>query len=163
MARGEFRRDLFYRLNAMPLYLLASAGPARGHSAAGPVLHRPLRRPGVSQRITTISPRAMEMLARLFLARQRAATAQCHPACLRPGPRRLHSARRLARLARTPYSPSLSPGSPQTLAEVERQLILDTLRDLGGNRTAAALRLGVTVRTLQNKLKKYRARFARSD
>jgi len=42
-------------------------------------------------------------------------------------------------------------GAHQTLAEIERQLILNTLRDVGGNKTAAALRLGVTVRTLQNK------------
>ena len=47
-------------------------------------------------------------------------------------------------------------GSKQTLAEIERRIILDTLREVGGNRTAAALRLGVTVRTLQNKLKRYR-------
>jgi two-component system response regulator HydG len=47
-------------------------------------------------------------------------------------------------------------GSNQTLAEIERQIIMDTLREVGGNRTAAALRLGVTVRTLHNKLKRYR-------
>ena len=43
-----------------------------------------------------------------------------------------------------------------TLAEMERHRILETLREVGGNRTAAAFRLGVTVRTLQNKLKRYR-------
>jgi DNA-binding NtrC family response regulator len=54
-------------------------------------------------------------------------------------------------------TPAQLPSSRHTLAEVERQIILDTLREVGGNKTAAALRLGVTVRTLQNKLKKYRA------
>ena len=46
--------------------------------------------------------------------------------------------------------------SNETLAQMERRLILTTLREVGGNRTAAALRLGVTTRTLQNKLKRYR-------
>lgn len=44
----------------------------------------------------------------------------------------------------------------RTLAEIECQVILDTLRGLGGNRTATAARLGVTTRTLLNKLNKYR-------
>jgi two-component system response regulator HydG len=43
-----------------------------------------------------------------------------------------------------------------SLADMERQLILNTLHDCGDNRTATALRLGITVRTLQNKLKRYR-------
>jgi DNA-binding NtrC family response regulator len=43
-----------------------------------------------------------------------------------------------------------------TLAEIEQRVILDTLRQVGGNKTAAAQRLGVTARTLLNKLKKWR-------
>ena len=57
---------------------------------------------------------------------------------------------------REPAVEPLRLASQQSLAEIERQLILSTLRDVGGNKTAAALRLGVTARTLQNKLKKYR-------
>jgi len=34
-------------------------------------------------------------------------------------------------------------------------LILDTLRKTGGNRTEAARILGISVRTIRNKLKKY--------
>ena len=45
----------------------------------------------------------------------------------------------------------------RTLAEMERQVILHTLREVGGNKTAASNRLGVTTRTLLNKLNKYRA------
>ncbi|HWY86602.1 MAG TPA: helix-turn-helix domain-containing protein, partial [Gemmataceae bacterium] len=57
---------------------------------------------------------------------------------------------------REPGAAACPAGSHQSLADIERQLILTTLRDVGGNKTAAALRLGVTVRTLQNKLKRYR-------
>jgi two-component system response regulator HydG len=42
-----------------------------------------------------------------------------------------------------------------TLEDIERSTILQTLRDLGGNKSEAARRLGITRRTLKLKLKKY--------
>lgn len=45
----------------------------------------------------------------------------------------------------------------QPLADVEREVILASLEKHGGNKTAAANELGVTARTLSNKLKIYRA------
>ncbi len=42
-----------------------------------------------------------------------------------------------------------------TVAEVERRLILDTLQHCLGNRTHAANILGISIRTLRNKLKQY--------
>jgi two-component system, response regulator FlrC len=41
------------------------------------------------------------------------------------------------------------------VAEVERTLILDTLRHTLGNRTHAANILGISIRTLRNKLHQY--------
>ncbi len=43
----------------------------------------------------------------------------------------------------------------QTVAEVEQQLILQTLNHCLGNRTHAATILGISIRTLRNKLKQY--------
>ncbi|MGB1548086.1 MAG: helix-turn-helix domain-containing protein, partial [Alphaproteobacteria bacterium] len=43
----------------------------------------------------------------------------------------------------------------RTVAEVERDLILDTLQHCLGNRTRAANILGISIRTLRNKLKQY--------
>ena len=43
----------------------------------------------------------------------------------------------------------------QTVAEMEQQLILDTLEHCLGNRTHAANILGISIRTLRNKLKEY--------
>ena len=42
-----------------------------------------------------------------------------------------------------------------TLADIERRSILQVLDDSRGNRTHAALKLGISVRTLRNKLKLY--------
>ncbi|HEX6016315.1 MAG TPA: sigma 54-interacting transcriptional regulator, partial [Geminicoccaceae bacterium] len=50
-------------------------------------------------------------------------------------------------------------GSPalvgRTVADVERSLIIDTLRHTLGNRTHAAAILGISIRTLRNKLHQY--------
>ncbi len=57
-----------------------------------------------------------------------------------------------------------NPGSPddddarlvgRTVADVERQLIIDTLSHCLGNRTHAANILGISIRTLRNKLRQY--------
>jgi DNA-binding NtrC family response regulator len=43
----------------------------------------------------------------------------------------------------------------RTVADVEQQLIIDTLTHCFGNRTHAANILGISIRTLRNKLKEY--------
>lgn len=43
----------------------------------------------------------------------------------------------------------------RTLADVERHLILDTLAHCLGNRTHAARLLGISIRTLRNKINAY--------
>ena len=44
-----------------------------------------------------------------------------------------------------------------TVASMERNLIIDTLKHTLGNRTVAAQILGISIRTLRNKLKQYEA------
>ena len=51
--------------------------------------------------------------------------------------------------------PSTSALVGQTVAEVEQLLIIDTLSHCLGNRTHAANILGISIRTLRNKLKEY--------
>ena len=46
-------------------------------------------------------------------------------------------------------------GAGESLADVERRTIEATLAEVGGNRRAAAAKLGIGLRTLYDKLKKY--------
>jgi two-component system response regulator FlrC len=46
---------------------------------------------------------------------------------------------------------------PSSVREMEMKLILETLTSLEGNRTRAASVLGITVRTLRNKINEYRS------
>jgi len=48
------------------------------------------------------------------------------------------------------------PGMTMTVEEAERQLIVQALKDTGGNRTQAADKIGMSRRTLHRKLKRYR-------
>jgi len=60
-------------------------------------------------------------------------------------------------------APSLAPNEVvplligSTVGEIERELVLQTLARCHGNRTHAARMLGVSVRTLRNKIRQYSA------
>ncbi|MBR0870652.1 helix-turn-helix domain-containing protein [Bradyrhizobium tropiciagri] len=65
--------------------------------------------------------------------------------------------------SREAAQPSLSPNEivplliGATVDEVERELVLQTLARCDGNRTRAARVLGLSVRTLRNKIREYSA------
>lgn len=69
--------------------------------------------------------------------------------------RRLHAADRTCE-ADEPAPATLETSQPTTLAELERRQILAALERNHGNRTAAAVELGISRRTLHYRLQEYR-------
>jgi two-component system response regulator FlrC len=54
------------------------------------------------------------------------------------------------------HSESSTVQAGRSVSEMERKLILATLEQTSGNRTHAAKLLGISLRTLRNKLREYR-------
>jgi DNA-binding NtrC family response regulator len=150
---GRFRRDLFYRLGGVRLRLPALR--ERPEDIAPLARHFVARfGPEGSAGAETIDRRALDVLAAFsWPGNVRQLRNVIHHACIVAEQKALR-ADDLPPLAEPPRT--LRP-TGATLAELERTAILDTLRRVGGNKTAAAERLGVTARTLLNKLKKYQA------
>jgi DNA-binding NtrC family response regulator len=158
---GGFREDLLYRLNVVNLRLPAlRERPAdvialaehfvKKYSAANGVAERLLshRWPGNVRELENAMHRAVllahgpeieEFAIRLPDGQPMSATPEAQTA-------------RSASLAAEAATRGLVG---QTVAAVEQQLIIDTLGHCLGNRTHAANILGISIRTLRNKLKEY--------
>ena len=154
VAAGRFRQDLFYRLNVValrPPALRDRPGDipflARHFLAKYATLHR--------SAATTFSPAAMEQLAayrwpgnvrELENVVQRAVIL-CAGGSIEPA---------YVVVEETLPAPAVDTGG-RTIMELQRDVILSTLARLNGNRTHTAKALGITVRTVRNRLRKYRA------
>jgi DNA-binding NtrC family response regulator len=172
--KGNFREDLYYRLNVMSLEL----PPLRDRPADIPVLAEHFTKKyadanGIT--ITGIAPEVHKTLAahewrgnvrELENTMHRAVLLATGPvigpeAIMLTGGRGLPVAR-----VEDEASTGASNGKHadangngamvgKTVATVERELIIDTLQHCLGNRTHAANILGISIRTLRNKLKLY--------
>jgi two-component system response regulator FlrC len=151
--RGRFREDLYYRLTVVPLALpplrerrddvelLAAHFVERFGAGRGLTLSAPAREllrgrpwPGNVRELENAIERA-SLLARGTVL---------EPADFEEaGPAALPIGTNLAGL---------------TVREMERRLIVDTLKRTRNNRTQAARLLGISIRTLRNKLAEYRQR-----
>jgi DNA-binding NtrC family response regulator len=157
VSEGEFREDLFFRLNVIaiqlpPLRMRREDIPAlmdyfltrftqenakdiRGFSEGARRLFLDYPWPGNVRELQNAIERAVVLSSESLLE-----------------PDHFQLEHRAFR--KTEAGPSLAPGT--TVAEMERQLIFDTLTHCGQNRTKAAELLGISVRTLRNKLREYR-------
>jgi two-component system response regulator FlrC len=162
---GRFREDLFYRLNVVTLQL----PPLRERADDIPLLAEHFARKYA--RANDLPDRAIAEATRGRLM------AHAWPGNIRELENTMHRAVLLASgdvigpeavvLSGSPR-PAESAASSTTLvaegmralvgrtvADVERDLIIDTLSHCLGNRTHAANILGISIRTLRNKLKQY--------
>ena len=151
---GRFREDVFYRLSVMPFTLPPlRERPEDIQLLATEFASRCFRRNSRSG--GGISDEAMRHLkSRPWRGNVRELENVIERAVLLAGngPLQLEH-------VRSEESQLLQPGAGQpigTIWEMERDLILRTLERHGGNRTHAARTLGISIRTLRNKLREYR-------
>jgi len=153
---GTFREDLFYRLNVVSF----TVPPLRERLGDVPLLARHfLRRFAADNEssMKAISPKALEtMCAHDWPGNVRELENVIEQAVV------MHTAEQLLpehlpinRTAVT-SSPTVRIPLGSTVREAERELILRTLDEMGGNRTRTASVLGISVRCLRNKLNQYR-------
>ena len=156
---GNFREDLFYRLNVIEIGL----PPLRGRPEDVPALVRSFIERFNEENdkgIEGLEEEALELLGRYhWPGNVRELENYVERAVVvSPGPR-LTAADFPRKLVEGPNgSPGeLASQAGLTVHEMERRLIMSTLEALGGKRTEAAAQLGISTRTLRNKLHEYGA------
>lgn len=165
--RKEFRQDLYFRLNVVPVF----APPLRERREdiahlAGQFMHRFVRKHGV--RVTGISPACLAALqAHGWPGNVRELQNVIERAVILCGDgedlQTDHLGFAASPSAAAPLIATISgtaPGSSATddvlpLAELEKRQILLALERCHDNRTHAAKKLGISIRTLRNKLHEY--------
>jgi DNA-binding NtrC family response regulator len=158
---GRFREDLLFRLNVVQLRLPPlRERPGDVHALAALFIRRYSRDNQLPER-----PLTPAVLARLKQHRWQGNVRELencmHRAVLLATGSTIDDAAILleedpaaGQLAARPAGPAATLVG-QSMAEVERRLILDTLDHTLGNRTQAATILGISIRTLRNKLRQY--------
>ena len=156
---GNFREDLYYRLNVIEVGL----PPLRERTEDVPALVRSFIERFNEENdkgIEGLEEEALEILGRYhWPGNVRELENYVERAVVvSPGPR-LTAADLPRKLVEGPNGSAWQPASQAglTVHEMERRLIMSTLEALGGKRTEAAAQLGISTRTLRNKLHEYGA------
>jgi len=155
---GRFREDLYFRLNVVPLHLPALS--SRPDDIPALVLHF-VEKYGAryGRQFEEIDDDAIAYLkAQPWKGNVRELENRIERAIVLAKDLSLHKA------DVSLESMGLEEGSeergdvfgPITVAELEKRHIMQTLKELSFNRTKAADRLGISIRTLRNKLNEYR-------
>ncbi len=153
---GEFREDLYYRLNVIPLYMPALR-ERKGDIKL--LVEHFVRRFAEGGRAKTISAASMERLEQyVWPGNVRELQNACERAVLLSQGDELEPEQFLLGAiyrAGSAEGEELKLYSGLSVADAEKKLIFETLRVTGNNKTKAAELLGISIRTLRNKLNEY--------
>lgn len=159
--QGRFREDLYYRLNVFPI----TVPPLRERTADIPLLARHFMQAAASRNglpVPTISDGLLELLqGRPWKGNVRELENVIERAVLLASGGEIQvqhlllDAVPIGTAPERPIAPATGP-SAGSLWEMERELIFQTLARVNQNRTKAATELGISIRTLRNKLREYR-------
>jgi len=169
--RGDFREDLYFRLNVFNLrmpalrerpgdILVLAEHFVKKYAEANGVPAKPLA-PAAIERLKGHhwkgNVRELENTMHRAVLLASGATIEVESIMLtgarNPEPQAVVPAVATAQAGRA--AAERGPMVGRTVADVERDLIIDTLQHCLGNRTHAANILGISIRTLRNKLKQY--------
>ena len=160
---GDFREDLMFRINTFEIHLPALRQRSEDIPQLASHLLRRLR-PGVRPNDELFTPEALHVLTEhtwpgnvrelANVVEHAAILSDTGPIDVADLPNKLESRRLRATASSTTTGSSLkaSADSHQTLREIETQVIYQTLERLGGNKPKAAEELGISLKTLYNKL-----------
>lgn len=161
---GRFREDLFYRLAVFPIPL----PPLRDRIQDLPALCAAFIKEFAEENekaVPTLSMEAMNLLlqyrwpgnVRELRAAIERAVVMCRGGTIQPAdlPNTLRTPPAPEAALGVPHHESTSP-SPLTLKEAEKQLLIHALNEVGGNRTLAAQKLGISRRTLHRRLHEFK-------
>lgn len=166
VAKGDFREDLYFRLNVVNLQLPSLKERPKDMAVLSEHFIAKYAKANELP-VRPITPGAMKkILQHSWPGNVRELENTMHRAVLIAGPDEIDEAAIM--LSGSPAAKQAASGSKngassgdtdgfvgQTVADVERQLIIATLDHCFGNRTHAANVLGISIRTLRNKLKLY--------
>ncbi len=150
VGEGKFREDLFYRLNVFPI----TVPPLRERKEDIPVLIEYLLKKHANGMDIGIERDVVEYLqGRPWRGNVRELENLIARACILCSGAIIKLAHVREMDAPQEEEASCASGS---VKEMETKLILDALKSVKGNRTKAASILGITARTLRNKISEYR-------
>ncbi len=159
VGEGKFRDDLFYRLSVVTVNLpplrerrddvpLLVAAFNRQYSKENNVPIREITQEAVNLLMAYDWPGNVRELRNTV--EQMVVLAHSDRLAVRDIPAAIRSGADLTKIS------VVRPGMTMTVEEAERQLIVQALKETGGNRTKAADKIGMSRRTLHRKLKCYR-------
>jgi two-component system response regulator HydG len=162
MAAGRFREDLFYRLNVFPIDL----PPLRERKEDIPMLvehfiHR--YRKLCKTRINRVEDDVLSFLMKHDWPGNVRELENCLERAMIVGQGRTITRADIVPPASLSRKEPLSLDPGISLREMEKMMVLKTLDSVGWNRTVAAKKLGISTRTLRNKLKVYKTEKTSSE